>query len=153
MHWLFADVGQSLPLHPGEVEIHRERDEVLLLHEVGIAGGRVLLVLEEGEGVSCCSLARRSWRVVVVTHIFEPVQVLVPLAAEVAFVWLLLLHAQGARIRSARLRVDNGESAIPVLVQLLGGMAVSLVVPARAPCWLVGVTPGVEHIAGFPLLT
>lgn len=41
------------------------------------------------------------------TYIFEAVQVLVALATNIALVWLLLLHSEGARIRGGRLWIDD----------------------------------------------
>ena len=63
------------------------------------------------------------------TYVFESVQVLVPLVAEVALEGLLLLHAQAAGIRRQRLGIDDGEGAVVVLVQRLRVVAVGLVVP------------------------
>lgn len=66
-----------------------------------------------------------------VTYIFESVQVLVPLTADLALVRLLLLHAECARVWRRCLRVDDGEGAVAVLVQLLRLVTVRLVVSGR----------------------
>jgi len=63
------------------------------------------------------------------TYVFQAVQVLVPLAADVTFIWLLLLHPEGTRIWGGCLRIDNGERPISILVQLLRLMTVRLVIP------------------------
>jgi hypothetical protein len=62
------------------------------------------------------------------THVFKTIQVLISFAAGFAAKGLLLLHAQGAWIRSTRLRVNDGKGTIAVLVQLLGLMAVRFVI-------------------------
>jgi hypothetical protein len=51
--------------------------------------------------------------------VFQTVQVLVALAAHFAAIRLLLLHADGSGIRDRSQRVDNRESAVFVLLQLL----------------------------------
>lgn len=66
-----------------------------------------------------------------VTYIFESVQVLVPLTADLALVRLLLLHAECARVWRRCLRVDDGEGAVAVLMQLLRLVTVRLVVSGR----------------------
>lgn len=48
--------------------------------------------------------------------VFETVQVLVSFAANIALVRLLLLHAKSTRIRSGRLRVDDRERSVSVLM-------------------------------------
>ena len=63
------------------------------------------------------------------TYIFEAVQVLITLAADITLIRLLLLHPERAWIGRRSLRVNNGESAVAVLMKLLGLMAMSLVVP------------------------
>ena len=63
------------------------------------------------------------------TYIFEAVQVLITLAADITLIWLLLLHPERAWIWRRSLRVNNGESTVAVLMKLLGLMAMSLVVP------------------------
>lgn len=55
--------------------------------------------------------------------IFEAVQILVPLAAELASVRFLLFHSQRAWVRSASLRIDYGEGSIAILMELLIGMS------------------------------
>lgn len=64
------------------------------------------------------------------TYVFEAIKILVPLVAILALVRLFLLHAHLAREWLRRLWVDNGERAVSILVQLLGLMAVLLVVSA-----------------------
>lgn len=51
--------------------------------------------------------------------ILETVEVLVPLLAHIALVWLLLLHSLRAGVRSLSVRVDNRECAVAILVQPL----------------------------------
>lgn len=60
--------------------------------------------------------------------ILQAIQVLVSLPADFTPVRLLLLHANSTGIRNTSCRVDNGESAVGVLFQLLVLMAVLLVV-------------------------
>lgn len=64
------------------------------------------------------------------TYVFEAIKILVPLVAILALVRLFLLHAHLAREWLRCLRVDNGERAVSILVQLLGLMTVLLVVSA-----------------------
>ena len=82
------------------------------------------------------------------TYIFESVQVLVPLVAVLALMGLFLLHAQGARVWSRSLRVDNREGAVAILMQLLSGVAVRLVVPKRGRKRLVGNDPTGADVEG-----
>ena len=56
--------------------------------------------------------------------ILEAVQILVAFPADLAFVWLLLFHAESTRIWRQSGRVDNGESPIGVFVELLIVVAV-----------------------------
>lgn len=63
------------------------------------------------------------------TYVFQPVQVLVPLATDVAFVRLLLFHAKSSRIRCRGLGVNNRECAITIFMELLSLVAMGLVVP------------------------
>ena len=56
--------------------------------------------------------------------VFEPVEVFVTFAANFALVRLLLFHAQGAWVGGKGGRIDNGEGAVGVLVQLLVIMSV-----------------------------
>ena len=56
--------------------------------------------------------------------VFETVEILVPLAAHLAAIWLLLLHADGTRIGYRGKRVHDGEGTVVVLFQLLVLMAV-----------------------------
>lgn len=60
--------------------------------------------------------------------VLEAVQVLVALPAHLAAIWLLFLHADGARVGDRRRRVDDRESAVGVLLQLLILVTVLLVV-------------------------
>ena len=64
------------------------------------------------------------------TYVFQTVEVLIPLVAVLALMRLLLLHSSLTRVRSRRLRVDDREGAVPILMQLLVLVAVLLVVPA-----------------------
>ena len=56
--------------------------------------------------------------------VFETVQVLVPFPADLASIWLLLLHADGSGIWNGRERIDDGESSVVVLLELLVLMTV-----------------------------
>ena len=58
--------------------------------------------------------------------VFEAVEVLVALAADVAAVGFFLFHAEGARVRGGGFGVDDGEGAVGVFVQLLVVVAVLL---------------------------
>lgn len=60
------------------------------------------------------------------TVVLEPVEVLVALATHLASVRLLLLHADSAGVWYRGKRVDDGESAVLVLLQLLVLVAVLL---------------------------
>jgi hypothetical protein len=51
--------------------------------------------------------------------VLEAVQVLVPLAANFAAIWFLLLHAKGTRVRSRCFWVNDRECAISIIMQLL----------------------------------
>lgn len=51
--------------------------------------------------------------------VFETVQVLVTLAAHLAAIWLLFLHANRTWVWDAGSGVHNAESAIGVLLELL----------------------------------
>jgi hypothetical protein len=51
--------------------------------------------------------------------VLEAVEILVPLAAHLAAVWLFLLHAHGARVRYRCEGVDDRKCAVLVLLQLL----------------------------------
>jgi hypothetical protein len=62
------------------------------------------------------------------TYIFQTVQVLIALSADIALVWLLLLHTKSSRVWGRSLGVNDRKRAIPVLVELLGLMSVCLVV-------------------------
>jgi hypothetical protein len=50
------------------------------------------------------------------TYVFETVEVLVPLAADITLERLLLLHAECTWVRGRCLWVDDGEGTITVLV-------------------------------------
>jgi hypothetical protein len=50
------------------------------------------------------------------THVFEAVEILIPLTADIALKRLLLLHAHSAGVRSRRLRVDYRKGPITVFV-------------------------------------
>lgn len=69
--------------------------------------------------------------------VFEAVEVLVSLVAHVAFIWLLLLHAYRARIWLVVIRIQDGECAIPVLLQPLVLVSMRFVV-FEAVCVAVG---------------
>lgn len=56
--------------------------------------------------------------------VLEPVEVLVPLAADIALVRLFLFHAERSRIGGQCRRVDDGEGAVRVLLQILSIVAV-----------------------------
>ena len=58
--------------------------------------------------------------------VLETIQVLVALAANLATVRLLLLHADGAGIWNGCRRVDDGEGTIGILLELLILVAVLL---------------------------
>lgn len=60
--------------------------------------------------------------------ILQAVQILVALPANLASVRLLLLHTHRARVRNTRRRVDDGECAVGVLLELLVLVTVLLVV-------------------------
>ena len=51
--------------------------------------------------------------------IFETIQILVPLPAQVATVRFLLLHSDRARVRYGSKRVNDGECTVVVLLKLL----------------------------------
>lgn len=51
--------------------------------------------------------------------VFESVEVLVPFAAYITAVRFFFLHTKGARVRNRRLRVDDGESSVGVVMELL----------------------------------
>jgi hypothetical protein len=93
-HAFFADAGEA-----GDVDVDTAVEvaeagclEVAVELHLGVAGRGVLFV------------------------VFETVQVLVSLAADVALVRLLLLHAKSSRIRSGSLGVDDGECSVAVLM-------------------------------------
>ncbi len=93
-HAFFADAGEA-----GDVDVDTAVEvaeacclEVAVELHLGVAGRGVLFV------------------------VFETVQVLVSLAADVALVRLLLLHAKGSRIRSGGLGVDDRECSVAVLM-------------------------------------
>lgn len=75
-----ADSGESSSSNVDVLSLHHTTAEIQVATcgklEIGVAGWRMRFV------------------------IFEPVQVLVALAAHFAAVWLLFLHAQGARVGS-----------------------------------------------------
>ena len=50
------------------------------------------------------------------TYIFESVQVLVSLTADLALVWLLLLHAERAWVWRRCLRIDDRKGTVTVLM-------------------------------------
>lgn len=56
--------------------------------------------------------------------VFETVEVLVPLLANVALVWLLLFHSHGARIWCLGVGVDNREGSVAILMESLIVMTV-----------------------------
>ena len=65
------------------------------------------------------------------TYIFEAVQIFIPLSADFTFVGLLLLHAKSTRIWCVRVRIDNGEGPIGIIVELLCLMSMSFVVSLK----------------------
>jgi hypothetical protein len=82
----FANSGEAsssnvdvLPLHDSATQSHVATPKL----EIGVAGGRMRLV------------------------IFEAVQVLIPLAAHLAAIWLFFLHAQGTWIWCRCFGVDD----------------------------------------------
>ena len=56
--------------------------------------------------------------------VLQTVKVLVTLTTDFAAVRLLLLHAEGTRIRGRRFRVNNREGTVGVVMQLLIVVAV-----------------------------
>lgn len=60
--------------------------------------------------------------------VFKTVEVLVSLVANIAFVWLLFLHANCAGVGLIVLGVEDREGAVAILLQALILMAVSLVI-------------------------
>ncbi len=56
--------------------------------------------------------------------VFQSVQILVALLANIAFVWFLLFHAHGTRVWSLGIRVDNRKCAVSILVESLVVMTV-----------------------------
>lgn len=60
--------------------------------------------------------------------IFETIEVLVSFVAHVALIWLLLLHPNRARIWLVVIWIQNGESAISILLQPLVLVTMSLVI-------------------------
>jgi hypothetical protein len=56
--------------------------------------------------------------------ILETIQVLVPLAADIALVGLLFLHTQCSRVCLESIGIDNGKSAVGVFVEFLGVVTV-----------------------------
>lgn len=50
------------------------------------------------------------------SYVFEPVEILVALAADVALEGLLLLHSESPRVGGRGLGVNDGESAVAVLM-------------------------------------
>lgn len=95
---------------------------------------RWLLSFNSGlQGGECClcysvSVGGRTQGGEEETYVFETVEVLVTLAADLTLIWLLLFHAESAWVGRRGFRVDDGESAIAILMQLLGLVTVSLVV-------------------------
>ena len=57
------------------------------------------------------------WRIILV--ILEPVQVLLSPLAYIALIWLLLLHALRSGVWCLRIRLDDRQGSIAVLVQSL----------------------------------
>ena len=51
--------------------------------------------------------------------VFQAIQIFVSLLADVAFIWFFLLHALRSRVWRLRVWVNNGESAIGIIVQSL----------------------------------
>lgn len=64
-----------------------------------------------------------------VTHVFQAVKILVPLATCFAAKGLFLFHAQCAGIGSTCLGIDDRKCSISVFVQLLRLMTMRLVIP------------------------
>ena len=94
-------------------------------------GKRILLAErgDRGHGILLLQAGLRVAHRAVLLVVFQAVEVLVPLAADVALEGLLLLHAQGAGIGCRGLRVHDGEGAVAVLVELLRVMSVLLMIP------------------------
>ena len=68
-------------------------------------------------------------RSIATAYVFETIQVLVPLPTGLAVEGLFLLHAKCTGIRRTRFGVHDRESAVSVLVQLLGLVTMCLMVP------------------------
>ena len=64
----------------------------------------------------------------VLTYIFQAVQILVAFATDLAFVRLLLFHTECAWIWCRGFRIDNGECSVAIFVEALCLMAMSLVI-------------------------
>lgn len=58
--------------------------------------------------------------------VLKTIQIFVPLLANLALVWFLLLHSHGSWVRCVIVRVNNGECAVAIFVQALVLMAVLL---------------------------
>lgn len=51
--------------------------------------------------------------------VFKAVEILISLPTNFTAIGLLLFHSECSRVRGRRLRIDNGEGPISVIVQLL----------------------------------
>lgn len=72
------------------------------------------------------------------TVVFQPVQVLVAFSANFAPVGLLLLHANGSGVWDRSQRIDNGESTVFILFELL--ILVAVLFHVSIKCLIVDVT-------------
>ena len=51
-----------------------------------------------------------------ITYIFQSIQILISLATDIAFVRLLLFHAESSRVRGGGFWVHNREGAVSIVV-------------------------------------
>ena len=56
--------------------------------------------------------------------IFEAIEILIPFAADIAPIGLVLLHAEGSWVRAESVGIDNGECAVFVCGELLSVVTV-----------------------------
>ncbi len=63
------------------------------------------------------------------TYVFQPIQILVSLATDIAFVRLLLFHAESSWVGGRSLRIHDRKRAVSILMQLLRLVTVRLVIP------------------------
>jgi len=112
-----GQLSARVQLKHGRVDSHASTGNICVLHVLEIWSQPHLLH-------SQLWVAVRSMR----TMVLEAVEVLVALATNVATIWLLFLHTNGTRVWYRRQGIDNRESAIVVLFELLILMAMLLVV-------------------------